>query len=231
MGGTIAAFFDLDGTLYNGHIWAALKRHHETHRVKRGALWVYISVHMSLWPAYKLGLLSRERFYALWAEHMSWLVGGLTLKEAEAVWAWITEQEVLPNLRPEVVEPLRHHQAQGHRVVLVSGTFEPLLAAIGKRLEVTEVVGTRLEVRGGRFTGRAIPPVCLGAGKLARLQEYLTHRGADIDLQASYAYADGEIDLPVLELVGHPVAVYPRPELAEIAAQRGWPVIGESVTA
>lgn len=221
----IAAFFDLDGTLFDGHIWEALKRHHETHRLKLGTMRVYIWSHMALWPLYSLGLLSRERFYGLWVKHMAWLVGGLTLERAEMVWAWITEREVIPRLRPDVVERLHEHQIQGHRVVLVSGTFEPLLAAIGEPLGVTEVVGTRLEARNGRYTGRAVPPVCLGAGKLARLREYLARRGEGIDLAASYAYADGDVDIPVLEAVGHPVAVYPGPELAAIAAQRGWPVI------
>lgn len=221
----IAAFFDLDGTLFDGHIWQALKRHHDAHRMKQGIMWAYIVSHMTLWPAYKLGLLSRERFFRLWAEHMGWLVGGLALEEAEAVWAWIVEHEVAPRFRPAVVERLRDHQAQGHRVVLVSGTFEPLLAAIGQRLGVAEVVGTRLEVRDGRYTGRALPPVCLGAGKLARLQEYLAGDGADIELAASYAYADSELDLPLLQVVGHPVVVNPGPELAEIAARQGWPVI------
>jgi phosphoserine phosphatase len=43
---------------------------------------------------------------------------------------------------------------------------------------------------------------------------------------ASYAYADRHTDLPLMGLVGHPVAVYPDEALLAHARQRGWPVIG-----
>jgi phosphoserine phosphatase len=45
-------------------------------------------------------------------------------------------------------------------------------------------------------------------------------------LDASYAYADSLTDVPVLELVGHPVAVYPDEGLAALAWQKGWPILG-----
>jgi len=48
-----------------------------------------------------------------------------------------------------------------------------------------------------------------------------------IDLAASYAYADSIYDLPLLEAVGHPVAVSPEERLASIARQRGWPILGQ----
>ena len=42
-----------------------------------------------------------------------------------------------------------------------------------------------------------------------------------IDLAAYYAYADSICDLPLLEAVGHPVAVSPEERLVSIARQRG----------
>ncbi len=55
-----------------------------------------------------------------------------------------------------------------------------------------------------------------------------------IDLAASYAYADSIYDLPLLEAVGHPVAVSPEERLAPLGAglasitrQRGWPILGQ----
>ena len=35
-------------------------------------------------------------------------------------------------------------------------------------------------------------------------------------------------DMPMLEAVGHPVVVNPEPELREIAAERGWPIVETS---
>lgn len=222
----IAAIFDLDGTLYKGHIWRALKRHHEAHRMKRGALYTYMWSHMALWPLRRWGLLSESRFYKLWGRHMSWLVGGLTLRQAEQVFEWVVAEDVLPNLRQDVVGVLEEHRQKGHRLILLSGTFQPLLQIIGRRLGVEDAVGTALVVRNGRYTGSIVPPVCMAEGKVRRLQSFLSGCDPQVDLSASYAYADGPIDLPVLESVGHPTAVYPDRRLGAIADRRGWPVFG-----
>ena len=45
------------------------------------------------------------------------------------------------------------------------------------------------------------------------------------DLRLSYAYSDSVSDLPMLELVGHPVAVNPDSALESVAHQRGWPTV------
>lgn len=223
----IAAIFDLDGTLYNGHIWLALKRHHQTRRVKRLALYTYMWSHIAIWPLYRWGLMSDIRFYKLWARHMPWLIGGLTLPEADQVFQWVTEEEVMPNLHQDVLAVLREHQEQGHRVILLSGTMQPLLQRIGRRIGVEDVVGTEPVVRDGRYTGAIVPPVCMAEGKARRLQAFVRACDEEIDLSASYAYADGPMDLPVLELVGHPAAVYPDPRLVATAEERGWPILGE----
>jgi hypothetical protein len=46
-----------------------------------------------------------------------------------------------------------------------------------------------------------------------------------IDLARSYAYSDSITDLPMLELVGHPVAVNPDRPLLRIARERDWEVV------
>ncbi|PRC55724.1 HAD-IB family hydrolase, partial [Mycobacterium sp. ITM-2017-0098] len=47
----------------------------------------------------------------------------------------------------------------------------------------------------------------------------------DIDLAGSYFYADGNEDIALMALVGHPRPVNPRRELAAMAAGQGWPVL------
>ena len=43
-----------------------------------------------------------------------------------------------------------------------------------------------------------------------------------------YAYADSFTDLPLLEWVGHAVAVCPDDELATHAQSQGWQIIGDT---
>jgi len=222
----IAAFFDLDGTLFTGHIWQGLSLHHRTHQMQRLQLYAYVGLHMAMWPLYLAGLMSRERSWAAWARHMAWTLAGLTMTEGQHVFDWMWTAYVQPQLREDIVGRLRQHQAQGHGTYLVSGTMEPLLGRIaqGLGLPATSAIGTRVEVRNGRYTGRAIEPTCMGQGKAERLKLFLAEH-SDVDLAQSFAYADSITDLSMLEMVGHPTAVYPDEELAAIARERGWQVV------
>jgi HAD superfamily hydrolase (TIGR01490 family) len=219
----IAAIFDLDGTLYTGHIVQGITRHHRVHQVKRLPLYFYMATHMALWPLWRWGLLSEAIFRELWTRHLGWTVRGWTHQEAAAAFTWVVEQYVQPLVRPEIMKHVRDHQAAGHRVILVSGTLAPLLTEIGRHLRIEEMVGTPLILRAGRYTGTCELPVCQGLGKVSRLKAYL---GDDsIIWSESYVYADSYTDLPLLEQVGYPVAVYPDDELAVHAQDRGWEII------
>jgi HAD superfamily hydrolase (TIGR01490 family) len=223
---TAAAIFDLDGTLFSGHVWHAVVQHHQDRHINRRWLYAYLAAHMPYWYLYKLGLISGEQMRYAWSRDMSWTLRGIDQRDAEVMFAWITDEYIMPLLRQEVVEILRDHQGEGHRVILLSGSFEGLLVVVGRRLGVSEIVGTRLEQLNGRFVGRAVPPICQGRGKLERLQAYVSDPDRAVEWAASYAYADSVTDVPVLEAVGHPVAVYPDDELAALADERGWPIIG-----
>ena len=219
----IAAIFDLDGTLYTGHIARGITRHHRTHRVKRLPLYFYMATHKALWPLWRLGLLSEGTSRGLWTRHMGWTVRGWTRQEAAAAFVWIVEQYVQPLVRWDVMERVRDHQRADHRVIVVSGTPAPLLAEIGRQLGIEETVGTPLVLRAGRYTGACELPVCQEQGKVSRLEAHLG--GDSIAWSESYAYADSYTDLPLLERVGHAVAVYPDDELAAHARSRGWEII------
>jgi HAD superfamily hydrolase (TIGR01490 family) len=223
----IGAFFDLDGTLFTGHIWQGLSAHHRTFKTQRLQLCAYLSLHMPLWLLHRLGLVGRERSWAAWARHMPWMLAGLTLAQGQSVFDWIWVEYVRPRLRPDVVSRLRQHQEAGHAVYLVSGTMEPLLGRIaeGLGLAPASIAGTRIEVRAGHYSGRAIEPISMGRGKAERLALFLGRRPR-IEMDHSFAYADSITDVSVLEMVGNPVAVYPDTDLAAVARQRGWSVLG-----
>lgn len=220
----IAAIFDLDGTLYTGHISRGIIRHHRTHRVKRALLTFYMLSHLPILWLQRAGLVSDGTMRELWARHMGWTVRGWTPQEAEAAFAWISEQYVQPLVRPDVMARVQEHLAAGHRVIMVSGTMSPLLAAIGRQLGIEETVGTPLLLRAGRYSGACELPVCQGMNKVLRLEAYLGNHQA-IRWSQSCAYADSDIDIPLLEQVEHPVAVYPDPQLAAHAQEQGWEII------
>ncbi len=222
----IAAIFDLDGTLYTGHILRGIEQHHRTHQVQRLPLYAYMFSHMALWPLYQSGLMSEAAAREQWARHLGWTVRGWTPTRAQAAFRWIAEHYVRPLVRADVLARVYRHQANGHRVILVSGTPAPLLVEIGQVLGIGEVVGTPLVVRNACYTGASEPPVCQGPGKVRRLEEHL-RRGNGVSWTDSFAYADSHTDLSLLEHVGHPVAVYPDVPLAAAAQERGWEIVGQ----
>ena len=59
----IAAFFDFDGTLYRGHIWSDLARHHWTARRNRRWVIAYVARNMAPWPLYRLGVMNQTAYY------------------------------------------------------------------------------------------------------------------------------------------------------------------------
>ena len=221
----IAALFDLDGTLYTGHIGYGITQHHRLHRTHRFYLYTFLASNMLTWPVWKLGLASEASMRNLWVRNMGWTVRGWTPEEAAKAFSWIAREYVAPLVRPDVMERLRDHQKSGHRTILVSGTFALLLADLGQQLDVGESVGTPLIIRNGRYTGGCERPVCQGPGKWLRVKAHIG--GDEIDWDSSYAYADSHADLPLLEKVGHPVAVYPDAQLAAHARRCGWEIIGD----
>src|SRR5204862_7105485 len=84
-------------------------------------------------------------------------------------------------------------------------------------------IGTRSEIRDGVYTGEIDGPFVYGEGKAMALREFAAAQS--ISLDASWAYSDSVSDLPMLEAVGHPVAVNPDAELLEIAHREGWEIL------
>jgi len=219
---TVLAAFDVDGTLVKGHVWSALIKYHRERKAKRLFLWLFALIHYPLWFLAKSGLWDEERFRTKWMEDFCGIFKGLRREEIEDILSAVLEKELERDLRPETLDILREHQAKNHMVVLVSGTFEELLRLFGEKIGIEYVLGTQMEYRESRCTGRTIGAACMGAEKVRRIRELIHEKGLEIDLPASFAYADSISDLPLLEWVGNPVAVEPEEKLQAIAQERGW---------
>ncbi len=224
----IAAVFDLDGTLFDGRVWKGIWEHHRKFHVNLPQLYFYVGFHTLPYPLFKAGLLSRETFYLWWGKHLGWTVAGMDHQTLKKMSQWLTETYIAPRIRPEIMEKLNWHKAAGHVTILLSGSYNTLAKTVARRFGFDGSIGTWLERRGNKYTGKAEPPICQGKGKVKCLELYLMSQGWDVDFGSSYAYGDSETDRFLLEKFGHPVAVYPTPELKEIALRKGWTVIPAS---
>jgi len=217
-----AAFFDVDGTLTTARVWQGLMDYFRENKLRRWtnvAFWVY---HFPLYLLRQMNLISEGSFRAPWAAHLSWYFRGYSVEYCEQIWKWVVESSLRDYWRSDTCELLKEHLEQGDLVVLVSGGPLPLLRAIGRYLSTPHVIGTALETRDGRYTGRSLRPVCIDENKASLTKAYLFQNRFVVDLENSYTYADSTADISLLEMVGNPVVTYPEDDLRIIALERGW---------
>jgi phosphoserine phosphatase len=115
-------------------------------------------------------------------------------------------------------------KANGCRVILLSGSLHVLVELFKEALGTDMAIGQKLEIVGGKLTGRKAGIYPFGAEKLDAL--FAEIDPAVVDWPNSWALADRLWDLPVLERVGHPVAVHPDAKLRRYAERMGWEIIG-----
>ncbi len=217
------AIFDFDGTIYRGDTLRLFLRV----LGQRGRRWAVRRFYLTQWPAYLVYRLG------LWRKHLmthamrgvARLLAGLSEPELEAYF-----HQCLAAARPRFNQAslarLRSHLDDGDRVILLSGAFTLFLAMVARELGARDVLGTELVMRDGRCRGMGRHGI--GPAKAEMLRAFLAEQeaaGDSFDLSASHAYADSAHDLPLLSLVGHPVAVEPDKGLRREAVRRGWEVI------
>jgi HAD superfamily hydrolase (TIGR01490 family) len=216
--GRAAAFFDLDRTLMAGSSGIFFAK-----------------------AAFETGMISRRRLAKDVFENVRFRLRGSTDDRADAVRIRVGEMisgvavrelqrlsprvlaGVLPRLYPEMLTKAWAHQDEGMAVYIVTAASQEMADLLAHVLAFDGGIGSRSEVVDGFYTGQAAGPFNYREGKREALAELAARE--QIDLAASCAYSDSESDLPMLRLVGHPVAVNPDAELARVARQEGWEVL------
>ncbi|NUP07343.1 MAG: HAD family hydrolase [Polyangiaceae bacterium] len=116
---------------------------------------------------------------------------------------------------------VKSHRERGDVCAIVTGASAYASRPLARLLGIPHVVSTVFEVDDDAiFTGRAVPPLCFGEGKLERASTFAAERGLSLD-EATF-YTDSLSDLPLLERVGEPVVVNPDPRLRRLAKSRRW---------
>jgi HAD superfamily hydrolase (TIGR01490 family) len=220
------AVFDLEGTLCQGGtlVWKEfLKRCNQ----KPGGIFRSIAhiIYQTLYSLMlKLRLVSDYNKRCSAIKGMAQLLKGLSQKDMDE-FAVLIADRVMTVLRPDIVGILNEHKRQGHRVILSSSLFTPILEEVGRRLAVDYSFGTDMEIKGSLYTGNVTDAICFGERRVSRLKEYIHQSSIEVDFSKSYAYGDTKWDQEVLALVGNPAAVYPDKTLKACAQNNGWKII------
>mgnify|MGYP000058814374 CR=1 FL=1 len=214
-----AAFFDLDRTLMSGSSGAQFGR-----------------------AAFRSGMVSRRQMTRWAVDHLRFRLRGATdqdtdelVEEIRRLLRGVPERElkrmvpdllagILPRIYPQMLAEVRAHQDAGRPAFIVSAAGHGVVELLAQVLDMEGGIGSRYEVDAhGRYTGELLGGLNYGELKIEPMRRF--SEAHEIDLGAAWAYSDSVSDLPMLELVGNPVAVNPDAELARVAAERGWRVM------
>ena len=216
--GPSAAFFDLDRTLISGSSAftlaiqarkAGLIPNHEFVRDAGSAV------------AFKLFGASDDTSEEV-RKRILGAVTGLRQVDLQALNADVVPR-LIERVRPEAKRLLERHRRAGRDTFIVSAAPQEIVEPLAHALGMTGGIGTRSTVDNGVYTGDLDGPFCYGPGKVEAMQEVASWNG--YDLAQCYAYSDSASDLPMLDAVGHPVAVNPDSRLERHARRNGWPIV------
>jgi len=214
---------DLEGTCTAGETWRGTGRWLAAHG-RRGRYRRFLAPRLAAVPLVRLGLVDRHVFRERWIRDLARLLDGLSAAQLDDLARFVVEDELWPKRRPAVLAELETAAAEGRRVVVASGSYQPVVAAFVGRLGGGPAgppvgLGTPLAVDDGRTTGRLDGPIGTGPRKADRVRALAA--GAEIMV----AYGDSRADVPLLEIAGTAVAVAPDADLRPIALERGWRIL------
>ena len=211
------AIFDLDNTLLAGdsdYLWGKFL-------AQRGIVdpEFYEQENQRFYDEYKAGELDILEFLAFSLKPLS----EHSPTTLAALHADFMTECIRPIITPATRQLLAKHRDQGDILLIITATNRFITAPIAEELEVPHLLATDPEMVNGRYTGRVEGIPCFREGKVGRLQLWLQQTG--YNLADSWFYSDSHNDLPLLEMVTHPVAVDPDETLADHAEAKGWPIM------
>ena len=212
-----AAFFDLDKTIVARSSPLALGR-----SFFREGLITRSSLLKSLYAQLVFQLMGAdEEKMERMREEAAKLTSGWEQEKVRQVVTEVLEEVISPLIYAEALELMHDHRSAGRLICIVSSSPEEIVEPLALMLDVDHFIATKPKVVDGKYTGE-LEFYAYGPQKAEAIQKLATEVG--IDLEGSFAYTDSPTDLPMMELVGNPVAVNPDRALRRIADERGWRV-------
>jgi len=200
----IAAFFDIDGTLFRN----SLMIEHFKKMIR------YEVIDPSVWYGRLRDSYSEwEKRYGYFDDYMDELVK-VYVKELKGInksyIEFIASQVI--NINWDKVyrytrARIKWHKEKGHMIFFISGAPDFLVEKMAEKYQVTAFRATRYIVdENNNFTGEVVS-MWDSENKQKAVKELVEQY--KVDLKASFSYGDTNGDLSMLKIVGNPVAVNP----------------------
>ena len=165
------------------------------------------------------GLLSLKRLHKI---NFSVLFKGKSRPYFQSLLSQFLDKELDNLLYRPVFEELQRAQQAGHCTTLLSSSPDFLVEAVAGRLGIMHCGATQYLVdEHGYFT--AVGTMMDGVKKADVLLELA--KSLNVSKKDIRTYSDSHLDLPFIEVAGHPIAVRPNRQLRKIAIQKGWKIL------
>src|SRR5438045_848672 len=102
------------------------------------------------------------------------------------------ETDIKPRLSKAGLEAIKEHKAQGHTIVLLSGSLDFLLEPLKEYVGAGHLIAAHMEVVDGKLTGKIVGDFPYGSHKAILIKHFAQEHG--LDFSQSYAYADHHTD-------------------------------------
>ncbi len=149
---------------------------------------------------------------------------GMTQDEIDEITLPFVETIIEPMINIFALKLIHDHHEKGHTILLASATNELIVKPIAQRLNIQNVIGTKVEFINNQCSGEFIPPSALSTGKLKLVESWMKAHQYNNFSRVTF-YSDSINDLPLLEAVEFPKPVNPDLKLEAISNQKGWDVI------
>lgn len=207
------AFFDMDRTLLRIDTATLYVRHQR----RKGQASARDVARVAWWMLqYTFGVIDAQRAAEKALESFKGKLETWLLSECEEMF----EASGLAHVAAEGRNAVERHRSQGDFVAIVTGATQYAARPLARELGIEHLIATELEVEAGQFTGRIVPPMSYGAGKVMLAERLAQKHGIALD-EATF-YSDSITDLPLLQRVRTPVAINPDARLRRVARRKGW---------
>ncbi len=206
----IAAFFDIDGTIFRNSLMIEHFKKLVNFEVIDPEIW-YTKI--------KKVYVEWEKRYGDFEQYLETLAG-VYLEELKGVNKSYIEfiADHVINVNGDMVykysrNQIEWHKKQGHKVFFISGSPDFLVSKMAEKYGATEFRGTLYKVdENNKFTGEIVR-MWDSESKKRVIRELI--QKYDVDLEHSFAYGDTTGDLSMLRMVGNPIAINPNRLLFE----------------
>ena len=204
----IAAFFDIDGTLYReGLITEVFKKLIKSELIENDRWYTEVKPFYVKWDK-RIG--NYDNYLLKMADIYSEAIIGLHRTQIEFIASQIIKQKG-DRVYTYTRDKIKWHKNEGHIIITISGSPIELVREMSIKYGFDDYIGTKYILNENDIYTGDIIPMWDSISKQTAIGNFVSKY--NIDLNQSYAYGDTSGDYNMLKLISHPTVINPTKEL------------------